>query len=131
MKKKITQVLHLKTGAFLLLLFGMQISAFTQNCSPDTEAPIFGDNTAFVLFSEDYENPNSVPGADCYLDLNINPNVNSLYGPGYLQFFTVETMLINGPSNLYTDPTGTGGDYSLGMFSTLQNDRLAFEFNTQ
>jgi len=129
MKEQFTSLLHLKIVA--LLFFGGHISTFAQDCTTDTDAPIFGDNTAFVLFSEDYENPNSLPGADCYLDLNINPNVNSLYGPGYLQFFTVETMLINGPSNLYTDPTGTGGDYSLGMFSTLQNDRLAFEFNTQ
>ena len=99
--------------------------------SPDTEAPIFGDNTSLVLFEEDFENPNSIPTEGCYSDLNIFPNVNSLYGPGYLQFFTVETILINGSSNKYTDHTSKGGDYSLGMYSTFQNDRLALEFNTQ
>jgi len=54
--------------------------------------------------------------------------VNTLYGSAFQQTFTVETIKIAGNAN-YSDPSGTGGAYSLGMLASAQNDLLSLTFN--
>ncbi len=54
--------------------------------------------------------------------------VNSLYGSAFQQTFTVETIKVAGNAN-YSDPSGTGGAYTLGMLSAAQNDLLSLTFN--
>ena len=54
--------------------------------------------------------------------------VNSLYGSAFQQTFTVETIKVAGNPN-YSDPSGTGGAYTLGMLSAVQNDLLSLTFN--
>jgi PEP-CTERM motif len=54
--------------------------------------------------------------------------VNSLYGSAFQQTFTVETIKIAGNS-FYSDPSGTGGAYALGMLSGVQNDLLSLTFD--
>ena len=98
----------------------------------DTEAPVFGDIATIVVYDQDFESPNIIPARDaCYFDLDVFTTVNALYGPGFIQTTTVETILINGIDNLYTDPTGIGGNYALGMYSAAQNDKFAYSFDTQ
>ncbi|MEL6988990.1 MAG: putative metal-binding motif-containing protein, partial [Bacteroidota bacterium] len=98
----------------------------------DTIAPFFGDPSTIVVYDQDFESPNVTPDRDaCYFDLDVFTTVNGLYGPGFIQNTTVETILINGLDNLYTDPTGTGGNYALGMYSIAQNDKFAYSFDTQ
>ncbi|MBK9177811.1 MAG: hypothetical protein IPM46_16060 [Flavobacteriales bacterium] len=85
------------------------------------------------LFVNDFSSPLSTPSGNCGPDLCITP-VNSLWqgtgtgtggGGSWKQVYTVETLLINGSSGIYTDSTGQGGDYCLGMLSTFQNDKVA------
>ncbi len=85
------------------------------------------------LFVNDFTAPLSTPSGNCGPDLCITP-VNTLWqgtgtgtggGGTWKQVFTVETLLINGPGEVYTDSTGQGGDYCLGMLSTYQNDKVA------
>lgn len=85
------------------------------------------------LFVNDFSSPVSTPSGNCGPDLCITP-VNSLWqgtgtgtggGGTWKQVYTVETLLINGSGDIYTDSTGQGGDYCLGMLSTYQNDKVA------
>lgn len=85
------------------------------------------------LFVNDFSTPLSTPGGNCGPDLCITP-VNTLWqgtgtgtggGGTWKQVYTVETLLINGAGDIYTDSTGQGGDYCLGMLSTYQNDKVA------
>ena len=76
-------------------------------------------------------------------DVNIFTNVNSNYGgqPSgftFAQTFTVETLNISGSARGgggaafgtgWSDPSGLGGDYALGMLSDRQDDRLGLAFN--
>ena len=85
------------------------------------------------LFYNDFTMPLSTPVSNCGPDLCIT-QVNTLWqgtgtgtggGGTWKQVNTVETILINGPNDIYTDTTGQGGDYCLGMLSTFQDDRVA------
>lgn len=103
-------------------------------------------NSAFsqdtLLYRNDFESPLITPIPSC------NPNspdvdqtpVNTLFGGTgtgiggdgiFLQVFTVETILINGPDDQYTDDSGVGGDYCLGMLSSGEDDKLALIFDSQ
>jgi hypothetical protein len=91
--------------------------------------------TAIVLYDQDFESPAAfVNDGD---DINSFNSVNTLYGnqpPGFVftQTFTVETLLITGTQAFgtgYSDPSGIGGNYALGMLSTVQNDLLGLAFN--
>ena len=70
-------------------------------------------------------------------DVNIFRTVNQLYGnqpPGFTfaQANTVETLYINGTAAFgtgYSDPSGKGGNYALGMLSSRQNDLLGLAFD--
>ncbi|MBK6688194.1 MAG: hypothetical protein IPG45_27210 [Deltaproteobacteria bacterium] len=81
-----------------------------------------------VLYSNDFESPNMPPVVNCGNSLDIS-GINILYGtPGftYAQVNTVETVVVDDPGGLYLDPSGIGGQYSLGMLSSYQDDLLAF-----
>ena len=86
-----------------------------------------------LLFSNDFSAPLLAPVANCGPDLDAT-SVNDLWGGTgtgtgggglWAQINTVETILLNGPDNIYTDSAGIGGDYCLGMLSTFQDDRAA------
>jgi hypothetical protein len=88
-----------------------------------------------VLYDQNFENPAAFVNDGG--DVNIANPVNTLYGnqpPGFTftQDFTVETLLITGTQAFgtgYSDPSGAGGNYALGMLSNLQNDLLGLAFN--
>jgi hypothetical protein len=88
-----------------------------------------------VLYDQDFESPAAFVNNGG--DVNIFNPVNTLYGnqpPGFTftQTFTVETLLITGTQAFgtgYSDPSGIGGNYALGMLSTVQNDLLGLAFN--
>ena len=86
-------------------------------------------NAATIIFQNDFNNPTGfINGAGSgYTDLS-QQQVNDLYGSTFAQSFTVETIQIN-PSQLYSDPSGIGGDYALGMLSTVQDDKLWLTFD--
>ncbi len=92
-----------------------------------------------ILYQNNFENPLQTPVANCGPDVDLTA-VNTLWGGTGLgtgggglfeQVFTVETMLINGPSNTYTDPSGVGGNYCIGFQNEYQNDKLALTLNSQ
>jgi hypothetical protein len=90
-----------------------------------------------VLYTQDFEHPAAFVNDGG--DVNIFNSVNTLYGnqpPGFTfeQAFTVETLLITGTQAFgtgYSDPSGTGGNYALGMLSSAQNDLVGLSFNVQ
>lgn len=83
---------------------------------------------AAVVYQNDFNNPVG------WTDQSGNgtgisfANVNTLYGSAFQQTFTVETIKIAGNPQ-YSDPSGTGGAYSLGMLSSVQNDLLSLTFS--
>lgn len=91
--------------------------------------------TTVVLYDQDFENPAAFVNNGG--DVNISNSVNTLYGnqpPGFTfaQAFTVETLLVNGSQAFgtgYSDPSGKGGNYVLGMLSNAQDDKLGLSFN--
>jgi hypothetical protein len=88
-----------------------------------------------VLYDQNFENPTGFVNDGG--DVNIFRTVNQLYGnqpPGFTfaQANTVETLYINGTSAFgtgYSDPSGKGGNYALGMLSSVQNDLLGLAFD--
>lgn len=88
-----------------------------------------------VLYDQNFENPAAFVNDG--VDVNIFNPVNALYGnqPAgftFAQQFTVETLLITGNQAFghgYSDPSGKGGNYALGMLSSVQNDLLGLSFN--
>jgi hypothetical protein len=97
--------------------------------------PVSNSEAATILYDQDFESP--VGFVNDGGDVNIFRTVNQLYGnqpTGFVftQQFTVETLLITGASAFgtgYSDPSGTGGNYALGMLSSVQNDLLGLAFN--
>ena len=88
-----------------------------------------------ILYDQDFENPAAFLNDGG--DVNIFNSVNTLYGnqpPGFTfaQQFTVETLLLTGNQAFgtgYSDPSGIGGNYALGMLSSVQNDLLGLSFD--
>ncbi|HEX4975083.1 MAG TPA: PEP-CTERM sorting domain-containing protein [Pseudomonadales bacterium] len=88
-----------------------------------------------VLYDQDFENPAAFVNDGG--DVNIYHSVNTLYGNQptgftFAQAYTVETLHITGNQAFghgYSDPSGTGGNYALGMLSSAQNDLLGLSFN--
>ena len=84
-----------------------------------------------VLFNNDFEKPNKTPQpSKCapYLD---QTDINELYGTNALQFAqdkSIETVLLRDPQSVYTDPSGKGGRYAIGMLSDVEEDKLALSF---
>ncbi len=84
-----------------------------------------------LLFQNDFESPTGIViPSGCCGDAS-QQSVNSLYGTAFQQTFTVETLAVNGPQNVYTDPSGQGGNYVLGLLQSVQNDLLSLTFDTQ
>ncbi|TXC81375.1 T9SS type A sorting domain-containing protein [Luteibaculum oceani] len=81
-----------------------------------------------LVYENDFENPAHTNFRNCAPDFAQNL-VRDLYGDGFDQMWTVETMQINGPEGQYSDPQGLGGNYCLGMLSTVQDDKIAFTFD--
>ena len=94
-----------------------------------------GASAQTVLYDQDFENPTGFNNDGG--DFNIVRTVNDLYGgqpAGFMfaQNFTVETLLIGGTQAFgtgYSDPSGIGGSYTLGLLSDVQNDLLGLAFN--
>lgn len=90
-----------------------------------------------VLYNQNFEAPTGFVNDGG--DINISRTVNQNYGnqpPGFTfaQANTVETLLLTGTQAFgvgYSDPQAIGGNYALGMLSTLNNDLLGLSFNTQ
>jgi hypothetical protein len=90
---------------------------------------------AVVLYNQNFENPTGF--VNDAADVNIFRTVNQLYGnqPAgftFAQDFTVETLLITGTQAFgtgYSDPSGKGGNYALGMLASVQNDLLGLSFD--
>lgn len=91
-----------------------------------------------TLYQNDFESPNVPTVLACGYALDTR-TINTLYGGvagNFSQINTVETVLINEPAAFgapqeYSDPEGKGGNYSIGMLSTFQNDRLSLTFDGQ
>ena len=90
---------------------------------------------ATILYEQDFENPAAFVNDGG--DVNLRNPVNTLYGNQPLGFtfaqtFTVETLLITGNQAFgvgYSDPSGKGGNYTLGMQSRDQDDKLGLSFD--
>ncbi|MFO0960477.1 MAG: hypothetical protein U0800_24095 [Isosphaeraceae bacterium] len=90
-----------------------------------------------ILLDQNFESPNGFVNDGG--DININRTVNQLYanqpaGFTFAQAFTVETLHITGNQAFgtgYSDPQHIGGNYCLGMLSTVQDDLLGLSFNMQ
>jgi len=81
-----------------------------------------------IVYQNDFNSPSGfISGYGGYTDVS-QQSVNALYGSTFQQTNTVETIHIAG-SSLYSDPSGTGGSYALGMLSTIQDDKLVLTFN--
>lgn len=93
-----------------------------------------------TLYDQDFESPSGYVNnfGSGYDDLS-QQSVNSLYGNQpvgftFAQTFTVETLLLTGNQVFgtgYSDASGQGGNYALGMLGTAQDDRLGLSFNVQ
>jgi len=90
---------------------------------------------AITLYNQNFENPAAFVNNGG--DVNIYNSVNTLYGNqpsgfSFAQAYTVETLLVNGSQAFgtgYSDPMGKAGNYTLGMLSDVQNDRLGLSFD--
>ena len=92
-----------------------------------------------VLYSNQFLAPIATPTiASCQQDFGVDP-VNDLWaGTGlgtssgqFVNTNTVETILITGPADVYDDPSGIGGDFSIGMLRDNFGDRLGLLIDTE
>lgn len=89
-----------------------------------------GAARAAVLFQNNFDTPtNYIPGSQLNGDIS-SQTVNALHGTSFQNSFTVETLRISGGST-FSDPSGIGGAYALGMLSTAQNDLMSATFDAQ
>lgn len=84
---------------------------------------------AAILFNEDFDTPVGYVGSRLGGDLS-QQKVNSLHGTSFQNSFTVETLRVS-DGITFSDPSGIGGEYALGMLSTRQDDLLSAVFDTQ
>ncbi|MEM7491635.1 MAG: hypothetical protein AAF390_21165, partial [Pseudomonadota bacterium] len=104
-------------------------------------SPFAAEAASITLFDQDFEAPaiyNNDGG-----DVNIFNDINDNYGgqPAgftFAQAFTVETLNVSGSDRGtgtaafgtgWSDPSGIGGDFAIGMLSNVQNDRLGLSFD--
>ncbi len=92
-----------------------------------------------VVYSNQFLTPIATPSiAACQQDFGVNP-VNDLWaGTGvgtssgqFVNTNTVETILITGPGDVYDDPAGTGGDFSIGMLHANFGDKRGLLIDTE
>lgn len=106
--------------------------------------PSVNAQTSILIYQNNFETPRAgvtpvETANEAYNDLDSRPVDDIFGGTGQgtsaSVFFkqpsnlTVETLLINGPDNVYNDPTGRGGNYSIGMLAAIENDKLAIKLN--
>jgi hypothetical protein len=94
-------------------------------------AGMAGAGDSVVLYANDFESPNTAPAINCGNSLDTR-TINELYGTPsfvYHQVFTVETVFHQDSIPLYSNPQAIGGNYSIGMLSTGQDDRLGLTFD--
>ncbi|MCU0320654.1 MAG: hypothetical protein MUE88_11350 [Flavobacteriales bacterium] len=106
-------------------------------CCLGLHATIHAQNV--VVYSNQFITPIATPTIAnwCQLDFGVDP-VNDLWaGTGlgassgeFVNTGTVETILITGPADVYDDPSGIGGDYSIGMLNTGFGDKLGLLIDT-
>lgn len=104
-----------------------------ENCANLTAASGTGPVTVntVVLYENDFESPHLDPASStCGPQLSAHP-VNTLYGPGWLQTATVETILIHDAAGLYTDPSGIGGNHSIAGGPSADLAGLTFNPGTR
>ena len=112
----------------LLILVPFLVGIALGLATPDTV-----QGQTVVLYSNDFESPNVSSFRTCGNSLDAR-GINFLHGePGFVyhQQNTVEGLLINDPFGLYSNPQGLGGQYAIGMLSTVQNDKLSLTFDSQ
>ena len=99
-------------------------------CVPGSGAGAAAGGASVVLYTNDFEHPNQPLTITC--GNSLDPiGINVLYGtPTFMfaQVNTVEGVVLHDPQGLYHNPSGQGGNFALGMLSTLQNDQLALTF---
>jgi hypothetical protein len=84
-----------------------------------------------ILYGNDFETPNIPLAVDCGNSLDAR-GINFQYGTAdfvFDQTYTVETVFLQDPSGLYSNPSGQGGSYALGMLSTANDDHLSLTFD--
>lgn len=89
--------------------------------------------TSIALYENDFEHPNTPITINCGNSLD-GRGINFLYGSTdftFTQTFTVEAVSTHDAQGLYSDPSGIGGNYAIGMLSTAENDMLGLTFQLQ
>ena len=84
-----------------------------------------------VLYTNDFETPNVPLSPSCGNSLDPS-GINVLYGSEafvFQQVATVEGVVIHDAAALYSDPSGVGKNYALGMLASYQTDLLALTFD--
>jgi hypothetical protein len=89
-----------------------------------SSGPLFAQTQ--VLFSEDFNSPTGYSDPD-QLSWTY-AFVNGLFGTAFQNTHDVETLQIAGSAK-FTDPSGIGGAYALGMLSDREPDLLAAVFD--
>lgn len=94
-----------------------------------------------TLYDQDFENPAAFVNNGG--DVNIFTTVNQNYGGqpagfSFAQTYTVETLNVSGSDRDggtaafgtgWSDPSGKGGNFAIGMLSNVENDLLGLSFN--
>ncbi|MEZ4756663.1 MAG: T9SS type A sorting domain-containing protein [Flavobacteriales bacterium] len=113
--------------------FPLLLAAGLLLCTLETQAQ------NVLVYSNQFLTPLQTPTiASCQQDFGVDP-VNTLWaGTGlgtssgeFQNTNTVETILITGPADVYDDPSGIGGDYSIGMLNTVFGDKLGLLIDTE
>lgn len=93
-----------------------------------------------VIYSNQFITPLDTPSIATWCQLDFSPDpVNDLWeGTGigtstgeFVNTNTVETILVTGPADVYDDPSGIGGDFSIGMLRTDFGDKLGLLIDTE
>ena len=122
MNKFLNQFTCVTTGVRLLTVTGLSVGiASLASLSAQ----------AVVLFDENFDTPVGYIGDLLNGDLSgPGQTVNSLHGTSFQNSFSVETLRISGGTT-FSDPSGTGGAYALGMLSSVQNDLVSAVFDAR
>lgn len=124
---KLTRIMTYRTYAFLLLAL---LCLYTLTTAAQS----------VVVYSNQFITPLTTPSIATWCQLDFSPDpVNDLWeGTGigtssgaFVNTATVETILITGPADVYDDPSGIGGDFSIGMLRTDYGDKLGLLIDTE
>jgi hypothetical protein len=95
----------------------------------------WGAQAASILYDQNFEHP--VGFVNEAGDVNSDRSINQLYGSQpagfvFAQTNTVETLFLHGTEAFghgYSDPSGIGGNYAIGMLSNVEEDWLGLAFH--